>query len=131
MDIERIMAEDNENENQVLKNEFSENVKEYLALDEQIARLNKALKERRTKIKELSTSIMKAMTLNDIEHINIKNGVLVHNTKESFKSLNKMNLKNGLTLYFKDDEHKATDATETVMNNREKVIKETLKLKRF
>ena len=74
MDIERIMAEDNENENQVLKNEFSENVKEYLALDEQIARLNKALKERRTKIKELSTSIMKAMTLNDIEHINIKNG---------------------------------------------------------
>jgi len=131
MDIERIMAEDNENENQVLKNEFSENVKEYLALDEQIARLNKALKERRTKIKELSTSIMKAMTSNDIEHINIKNGVLVHNTKETFKSLNKMNLKNGLTLYFNDDEHKAADATETVMNNREKVIKETLKLKRF
>ena len=66
-----------------------------------------------------------------LEHINIKNGVLVHNTKESFKSLNKMNLKNGLTLYFKDDAIKADDATETVMNNREKVIKETLKLKRF
>jgi hypothetical protein len=129
MDIELIMAEDNEN--QFLKNEFSINVKEYLVLDEQISRLNKALKERRTKLKELSASIMMAMTKNDIEHINIKNGVLVHNTKESFKSLNKMNLKNGLTLYFKDDAIKADDATETVMNNREKVIKETLKLKRF
>jgi hypothetical protein len=123
--------EDAPEETQFLKNEFSANVREYIVLEEQVARLNKAVRERRTKLKEISNSIMKTMEQNDINHINIKNGVLVHNSKETFKGLNKKSLQNGLTIYFNENKEQAEEATSTVMNSREKVVKKTLKYKKF
>ena len=116
---------------QFLKNEFSANVREYIMLEEQVSRLNKAVRERRAKLKEISTSIMKTMENNDINHINIKNGILVHNSKETFKGLNKKSLHNGLTIYFDDNQEKAGDVTEIVMNSRDKIVKNTLKFKKF
>ena len=134
MEIEHIMNENDEqnltNEN-FLKNEFSNKVKEYLILDEQITRINMALKERRTKLKELSNDIMKTMQQNDIGYVNIKNGMLVHNSKEVYKGLNKKNLQNGLTIYFNNNENQAKEASQIVMNSREKFVKNTLKLKKF
>jgi len=118
-------------ENQFLKDNFAENVKEYLTLEEQISKLNQALRERKKKLKELSSCIMRSMQENDIHHINIRNGVLVYNSKESFKSLTKKTLENGLTIYFNNDTVKAKDASNVVLDNRDKVIKNTLKLKRF
>ena len=56
MEIDNIMNENNE---QFLKNEFSSKVKEYQVFDEQITRINMALKERRNKLKELTNDIMK------------------------------------------------------------------------
>ena len=47
-----------------------------------------------------------------------------------FKGLNKKNLLNGLNLYFKDKD-KAVDASNIVLNNREKINKVSLKLKKF
>jgi ferritin-like metal-binding protein YciE len=119
------------NDNQFLKNNFADNVKEYLTLEEQITKLNQALRDRRKKMKELSDGIMKTMNENDIHHVNIRNGVLVYNSKETFKSLTKKTLENGLTIYFNNDVDRAKDASSTVLDNREKVTKNTLKLKRF
>lgn len=134
MEIDHIMNENDEqnltNES-FLKNEFSNKVKEYLILDEQITRINMALKERRTKLKELSNDIMKTMQQNDIGYVNIKNGMLVHNSKEVYKGLNKKNLQNGLTIYFNNNENQAKEASQIVMNSREKFVKNTLKLKKF
>ena len=117
-------------DNQFLKNNFAEDVKEYLTMEEQIAKLNALVRERKKKLKLLSESIMNSMKDNDIHYVNIRNGVLVYDSKESFKSLTKKTLQNGLTIYFNDEE-KASEASAVVLDNREKVVKNTLKLKKF
>ena len=117
-------------DNQFLKNNFAEDVKEYLTMEEQIAKLNALVRERKKKLKSLSESIMNSMKDNDIHYVNIRNGVLVYDSKESFKSLTKKTLQNGLTIYFNDEE-KASEASAVVLDNREKVVKNTLKLKKF
>lgn len=117
--------------NNLAREEFSNNVKDYLELEEQISKLNVALRERRTKLKALSNLIIKNMEQNDIHHINIKNGVLVYKNDTVYKGLNKKNLMNGLSIYFNNDEQKTQDATITVMENRERINKIRLKLQRF
>ena len=121
---------DDMSDNQFLKNNFAEDVKEYLTMEEQIAKLNALVRERKKKLKSLSESIMNSMKDNDIHYVNIRNGVLVYDSKESFKSLTKKTLQNGLTIYFNDEE-KASEASAVVLDNREKVVKNTLKLKKF
>ena len=113
-----------------IKAEFTNNVKDYIELEDQISKLNVALKERRVKLKALSEIIVRNMESNDIHHINIKNGALVYKSDEKFKGLNKSNLLSGLNIYF-NDEQKASTASKVVMDNREKIRKIKLKLQRF
>ena len=120
-----------EQENQILKNDFASKVKEYITLDEQIKKLAQLVKERRVRMKELSEEIMEEMAENEIDYVNIRNGVLIYNKKEGYKGLSKKVMINGLTNFFNDDEEKTNEAMDTIMNTREKVIKTSLKLKRF
>ena len=113
-----------------IKADFTNNVKDYMEIEEQISRLNVALKERRVKLKALSELIIRNMENNDINHINIKNGALVYKSDEKFKGLNKTNLLSGLNIYF-NDKQKATTASKVVMDNREKIRKIKLKLQKF
>tara|TARA_B110000495_G_C22960462_1_gene562996 strand:- start:300 stop:707 length:408 start_codon:yes stop_codon:yes gene_type:complete len=113
------------------KEDFTNNVKEYIELEEQVSKLNIALRERRTKLKTLSSMIIKNMENNDIHHINIKNGLLVYKNNTMYKGLNQKNLKSGLSIYFNNDEQKTTSAITTVMNNRERINKIKLQLKKF
>lgn len=119
------------NQQQSLSTDFTSSVKEYLLLEEEISKLNIALRERRTKLKALSGIIMRNMSENDIQYVNLKNGVLVYSNKESRKGLNKNNLLSGLSIVFNNDEQLAQKAAETVLENREKVVKTSLKLKKF
>lgn len=120
-----------EQENQILKNDFASKVKEYITLDEQIKKLGQLVKERRVRMKELSEEIMEEMAENEIDYVNIRNGVLIYNKKEGYKGLSKKVMINGLTNFFNDDEEKTNEAMDTIMNTREKVVKTSLKLKRF
>jgi hypothetical protein len=113
-----------------IKADFTNNVKDYMELEEQISRLNVALKERKVKLKALSELIIRNMENNDIHHINIKNGALVYKSDEKFKGLNKTNLLSGLNIYF-NDKQKATTASKVVMDNRDKIRKIRLKLQKF
>ena len=46
---------------QILKNKLTGNVKDYLKIDEEISALNKAIRERRKKKSELSSTILDCM----------------------------------------------------------------------
>lgn len=118
-------------DNKSLKEELSNSVREYLNIDEEIKKLNIAIKERRLKMKMLSGMILDNMSNNDIHHINIKNGVLVYKETESFKGLSKKTLLDGLSIYFNNNEDKTSEAAQTVLENRPKVKKVSLKLQRF
>jgi hypothetical protein len=113
------------------KEEFSNNVKMYLSIDEEISKLNIAIRERKKKLKVLSQILIKNMESSDIQHINIKNGALVYKNTTTFKGINKKSLMNGLNIYFKQDETKASEAHQTIYDNREKYNKISLKLKKF
>lgn len=113
------------------KEEFSNNVKMYLGLDEEITKLNIAIRERKKKLKVLSEMLIKNMETSNIQHINIKNGALVYKNTTAFKGISKKSLMNGLSIYFKQDETKASEAHQTIYDNREKYSKISLKLKKF
>ena len=118
-------------DNKTLKEELSNSVREYLTIDEEIKKLNIAIKERRLKLKMLSSIILDNMSNNDIHHINIKNGVLVYKETENYKGLSKKTLLDGLSIYFNNNEDKTNEAVHTVLENRPKVKKVSLKLKKF
>ena len=123
--------ENSNNMNDEIKEEFTNNVKDYLELDSEISKINTALRERKVKQKALSEMIIRNMETNDIHHINIKNGILVYKNEEKYQGLNKKNLMSGLSIFFNNDERKVNGATQTVMDNREKLRKIKLKLQKF
>ena len=72
---------------QILKSKLTENVKQYLTIDEEIKALNKAVRERRKRKTEFSNIILDCMKKIDIHHMNIKDGRLVKDTSiRNFKS---------------------------------------------
>ena len=110
---------------QILKIQLTENVKDYLKIDEEISALNKAVRERRKKKSEFSSSILECMKKIDIHHMNIKDGRLVYNVTNSKQGLNKKNLITGLNKCF--NEEKALEIAQIILENRSRVEKVSLK----
>ena len=117
----------NENEFQFYKEALKNNVKEYLEIDDYIKALNKALKEKRKRKKELQDQILNSMQKFEIDNMNTKNGKLVYSKTISKKPLNKSNLLSGLLLYFQNNEDNAKNACDMVLENRPNVEKISLK----
>jgi hypothetical protein len=112
---------------QFYKDKLQSNVKEYLELDEQIVALKKAVKERNDSRKKLSEEILDIMKKIDINHMNIKDGKLVSKVTNNFKSITKRTLNDSLQNIFKNDDEALQKAFNTILENREKVEKITLK----
>jgi len=112
---------------QFYKDKLQSNVKEYLELDEQIVALKKAVKERNDSRKKLSEEILDIMKKIDINHMNIKDGKLVSKVTNNFKSLTQRSLNDSLQNIFKNDDEALQKAFNTILENREKVEKITLK----
>lgn len=112
---------------QFYKEKLQSNVKEYLELDEQIVALKKAVKERNDSRKKLSEEILDIMKKIDINHMNIKDGKLVSKVTNNFKSLTHRSLNDSLQNIFKNDDEALQKAFNTILDNREKVEKITLK----
>ena len=112
---------------QFYKEKLQSNVKEYLELDEQIVALKKAVKERNDSRKKLSEEILDIMKKIEINHMNIKDGKLVSKVTNNFKSITKRTLNDSLQNIFKNDDEALQKAFNTILENREKVEKITLK----
>jgi hypothetical protein len=112
---------------QFYKEKLQSNVKEYLELDEQIVALKKAVKERNDSRKKLSEEILDIMKKIDINHMNIKDGKLVSKVTNNFNSLTHRSLNDSLQNIFKNDDEALQKAFNTILENREKVEKITLK----
>lgn len=121
------MTEITEEQFQIYKCKLTEEVKEYLELDEQISALNKAVKTRKKRRNELSNNILENMKNIDIHHMNVKNGKLSYNVKNTIAPLNKKSLVSGLQKYFNEDERRALEAAKVILESREKKEKISLK----
>ncbi len=107
--------------------EFKKNVKEWITLDDDILKLQRAIKERRNKKNELTPKIMDFMGRYEINDLNTNDGKLKYTKSLQTKPLNKDFIISRLGDYFKDF-NKGEKAATFLLENRDK--EEKFKLRR-
>jgi len=122
-----VIAQLNDDEFQFFKNKLQTQVKQYLALDEEIIAFRKAMKERNQKKKELSAGILELMKKLEIDDLNVKNGKLVSKTTTTNKAINKQAITSGLNELFENDDNRVAEAIQFILEKREKVEKTSLR----
>jgi hypothetical protein len=115
----------NENNEEFMN--FKQNVKQWIELDDDIITLQKAIKERNNKKKELTPNIMDFMNRYEINDLNTNNGKLKFTKSLQTKPLNKQFLISRLGDFFKDF-NKGEKAASFILENRDKA--EIMKLRR-
>lgn len=111
------------------KEQLVENIKEWIQIDNELKQLQKAAKERRDRKKELTSSLVDIMKVNDIDCFDVNGGKLLYSQNKSKAPLNKKTLLATLQNYYKHDPTKAQELSEFILNNREVKIKETIRRK--
>ena len=115
-------------ENQSFKIQLKQIVKEFLDVDNEIATLQKALRERKQKKEKLSKLILGTMKTQVIQQMNINNEKLVYQVTKYNSPLTKPYLNTVLKDFFNSQE-KANSVVEHILGNRSRV--EKVKLKRM
>lgn len=104
-------------------------VDEFCKLDDERLQLKEAIKLRDTRIKELKSLIGEYMSKNSIDFFNLKGGgSICYNEKPRFVPLKKSQQSELFTLFLKDTE-KATELSNFLKDNREKIMKSEVKRK--
>jgi hypothetical protein len=111
------------------KEELIQKIKEWLKLDNDIIRLNKDLKEFKKKQKVLTNTLVNVMKTNQLECVDINGGKILYKKSISKKPINSKMLLNTLKTFFSTNPSTADEVTDYILNNREIVIKETIKRK--
>ena len=114
-----------ENINQ--KEELQAVVKEWLNIDDEINKLNTALKDRKKKKQELTNYIMGFMKDNEVPFFNINDGKLIMTESKQKKPLNKDTMLKLTTKYFNNNIDQANNLINYINQNRELYIKDKLK----
>jgi len=130
-DEEEINMEDyqeNFNDNNPDFINFKQNVKDWLALDDDIRTLQEALKERKKKKSSLTPKISQYMSSFKINDLNTPDGKLKFAKATSITAASKKYIEQRIIEYFKD-ENKSLKILDYIYNHREK--KERVYLRRF
>jgi hypothetical protein len=102
-------------------------IKEWITIDNDIRNINKEIRIRKEKLKKISQSLMKTMKENEIDEFDIKGGKLIFSQTTMKKPITKKNLVTILSKYYEGDISQALEMNKFIMDNREDVMKETIK----
>lgn len=111
------------------KEQLMESVKAWIKVDNEITMLKNEIKERNSKKKILTDNLVKIMKENKIDCFDMHDGQLIYKRSSVKKSISGKTLLASLQLYFKSQPELASDLTKHVMENREVVEKETIRMK--
>ena len=103
------------------------NIKEWIKLDNEIAKTKSDLKEKQTKQKSLTETLINVMKNNTIDCFDINGGALVYKKKKTRKTISGKYLLSQLEDYYKDQPELAKEITNKVLENRIEVIKDEIK----
>lgn len=122
---------DNENNEEELTrielDNFKNKVQLWIKTDDEIRKLQKAIKERKENNKDLSNEILDFMVHHNIENLNTKDGSkLKYSVSYNRKPISKKIIKSRLINWFKDT-HKSNECITYVLDNTEKEKKIGLK----
>ena len=105
------------------------NIKEWIKMDNEIAKLKAEIKERTNKKKSLTENLVTVMRTNSIDCFDINGGTLVYKKNKVKKPISGKTLLTALQNYYKNDANIAEEITKHIMDSREEQIKETIKRK--
>jgi hypothetical protein len=111
------------------KEQLVNNIKEWIKMDGEIAKLKSDIKEKNNKKKGLTNELVEVMKKNEIDCFDINGGALVYKKNKVKKPINGKTLLVALQNYYKEQPNVAEDLTKHILNSREEQIKETIKRK--
>lgn len=109
------------------KAELVQLIRDWISSDTEIRAMNKELRAKKDKLKKISDNLMKTMKENEIDEFDIKGGKLMYTKTKVKKPITKKNLATILSKFYNGDISQALEMNNFIMNNREEVVKETLK----
>jgi hypothetical protein len=124
--IDNTSREMTESMNEVLLEEFKDNVKQWLELDNQLKRLAAAAKERRKKKNDINLKILEFMGKFNIEDLNTKDGIIRYKKTFIKEPLSQKTIKTKLEEIFKDDQENFEKIAK-IFTDREKIEKTSLR----
>lgn len=104
-------------------------VKEWVNIDEEMKELQKIMREKRQKKKELNDVLIGVMKKNEIECFDTNNGKLLYSVNKTKKAITKKMLLETLQKYFKNDDNKVNEMASFILDSRDECVKETIKRK--
>jgi hypothetical protein len=109
------------------KAELVQLIKDWITTDNEIRELNKQAKQRKDKLKKVSQNLINTMKENDIDEFNVKDGKIMYSKTNVKKPITKKNLMTILSKYYKGDISQAIEMNNFILENRDEVVKETIK----
>ena len=104
-------------------------IKSWIEKDNDIKKLQTAMKEKKTEKQDITNELLEIMKNNEIECFDVKNGKLQYKTVKTKQTLNKKILLESLSKYFNEDIKLAEEITQHILESRGEKITETIKRK--
>ena len=101
-------------------------IKEWIKIDNDIINLKTQVKQKNTKKKELTESLVNVMKSNNIDCFDINGGALIYKQKKSKRTISGKFLLSQLEEYYKDQPELAKELTKKVLENRVNVVKDEI-----
>ena len=105
-------------------------VKEWVTLETEIKTLQKHIKERRARKKELTGALVDTMKSNEIDCFDISDGKIIYTQNKVKAPISKKHLLSCLTKYFEQKPNdNSAEIAEFILESREIKIKDNIRLK--
>jgi hypothetical protein len=111
------------------KEQLVQQIKGWMANDNEIREIQNRLKELKEKRKSYSDNLVEIMRKNEIDCFDVNDGKLIYSKTKVKAPLNKNTLVTSLMKYFKDDDDQAKELSQFLLNSREEKVKESIRRK--
>ena len=108
------------------KEKLIKTIQEWVKLDNDIRKLRSEATLRKTEQDKITKSLMNTMKTNEIDEFNISNGKITYLNKTVKKPINKKNLLDILSKFYKGNDEKVSELNQFILDNREDVVVEKL-----
>ena len=108
------------------KEELIVNIKEWIKLDNEIAKAKSDIKEKTARKKTLTDNLVVVMKGNSIDCFDINGGALLYKQKKTKKPISAKYLLAELQRFYKDQPNVATELTKQLLDNRELSVKDEI-----
>ena len=102
-------------------------VREWIRLDNELRELKKAQQIRNKEKKVISERLIELMREINMEGFDTKDGQILYTRKNVKKPITQGQLLNILSSYYKGNEEKAVELNNYILENREEVVRESIK----